>query len=441
MLSYFTGAGETSVTVNNVSDYTAVARMAPGYFEVFGATARTGRLFTREEQQPGGSDAVVISEAYWRRQFASDPRAIGSTITFGQRTRTIIGVTPLRYPARTDIYYPDPVAPESQSRTAHNYRGVGRLAAGVSVVQAQSEMTGIASRLEQQYPVSNGDKGIAVVPVQDVVVGDTRQTLFVLLAAVAFVLLIACANVANLLLARASARGRELVVRAAVGAGRLRLIRQMLTESVVLALLAGTGGVIIARWGVSALLALAPENLPRLGEVSVDATALMFALAISLAASVIFGLAPAWHVSRVDLADGLRQGGKGSALGVRGGWARKAFVVTEIALAVALVMGAGLLGAQPDRAGAGRHGLQERPARRAEDGRAGLGPRSVSARHRDVSIDARRVARDAGCDCGRRRHVAADGGDVQRRLLDSGRTRTRGARHEVTAGGLQCRDA
>jgi putative ABC transport system permease protein len=344
VLSYFTGAGETSVTVNNASDYTAVARVAPGYFTVFGATAQVGRLFTAEEQQPGGSDTVVISESYWRRQFGSDPRAIGSTITFGQRTRTIVGVTALSYPARTDIYYADPVAPESQSRTAHNYRGVGRLAAGVSVVQAQSEMSAIASQLGQQYPLSNGEKGIAVVPVQDVVVGDTRQTLFVLLAAVAFVLLIACANVANLLLARAAARGRELVVRAAVGAGRMRLIRQMLTESVVLALLAGSGGVIIARWGVSALLALAPEDLPRLNEVTVDVTALLFALAISLAASVIFGLAPAWHVSRVDLADGLRQGGKGSSLGVRGGWARKAFVVTEIALAVALVMGAGLLG-------------------------------------------------------------------------------------------------
>jgi putative ABC transport system permease protein len=344
VLSYFTGAGETSVTVNNASDYTAVARVAPGYFTVFGATAQVGRLFTAEEQQPGGSDTVVISESYWRRQFGSDPRAIGSTITFGQRTRTIVGVTALSYPARTDIYYADPVAPESQSRTAHNYRGVGRLAAGVSVVQAQSEMSAIASQLGQQYPLSNAEKGIAVVPVQDIVVGDTRQTLFVLLAAVAFVLLIACANVANLLLARAAARGRELVVRAAVGAGRMRLIRQMLTESVVLALLAGSGGVIIARWGVSALLALAPEDLPRLNEVTVDVTALLFALAISLAASVIFGLAPAWHVSRVDLADGLRQGGKGSSLGVRGGWARKAFVVTEIALAVALVMGAGLLG-------------------------------------------------------------------------------------------------
>jgi putative ABC transport system permease protein len=343
-LAYYTGSGETSVTVNNASDYTTVTRVSPGYLSVFGATARVGRLFTPEEEQPGDSDAVVITEAYWRRQFGSDTRAIGATITFGQRTRTIIGVTAMRYPERTDIYYPDPVAPESQSRTGHNYRGVGRLAPGVSVAQAQSEMSGIASRLGQQYPLSNAEKGIAVVPVQEVVVGDTRQTLLVLLAAVAFVLLIACANVANLLLARAASRGRELVVRAAVGAGRMRLIRQMLTESVVLALLAGAGGVIIARWGVTALVALAPPDLPRLDEVAVDVTALMFALAISLVASLIFGLAPAWHVSRVDLADGLRQGGKGSSLGMRGGWARKAFVVTEIALAVALVMGAALLG-------------------------------------------------------------------------------------------------
>jgi putative ABC transport system permease protein len=343
-LSYFTGSGEASVTVNNVSDYTTITRVAPGYFRVFGATALAGRLFTEEEEQPVGSQVAVITDAYWRRQFNADPRIIGSPITFNQRPYTIIGVTALGYPARTDIYYPDFIAPEAQSRTAHNYRGVGRLAPGVSVSQAQAEMTTIATGLSQQYPLSNGDKGIAVVPLQDVVVGDTRQTLFVLLAAVAFVLLIACANVANLLLARAAARGRELVVRAAVGAGRLRLIRQMLTESAVLAMVAGIGGVIVARWGVQGLLALAPPDLPRLDEVTVDLTALGFALLISLAASFIFGLAPAWHVSRVDLADGLRQTGKGSALGVRSGWARKAFVVAEIALAVALVMGAGLLG-------------------------------------------------------------------------------------------------
>ncbi len=287
---------------------------------------------------------VVISDAYWRRQFGSDPRAIGATITFAQQAHTIIGVTAFRYPARSDIYHLGPAPIPNESRSAHNYRAVARLAQGVSVAQAQGEMTGITARLTGQYPQSNADKGAAVVPLQDVVVGDTRQTLFVLLAAVAFVLLIACANVANLLLARAAARGRELVVRAAVGAGRMRLVRQMLTESAVLALVAGVGGVIIARWGVMALLAFAPPDLPRLDEVTVDVVALAFALGISLAASVLFGLAPAWHVSRVDLADGLRQGGKGSSLGVRGGWARKAFVVTEIALAVALVMGAGLLG-------------------------------------------------------------------------------------------------
>jgi putative ABC transport system permease protein len=343
-LAYFTGSGETSVTVNNASDYTTVTRVSPGYFKVFGATARAGRLFSDEEERPGGPTVAVISEAYWRRQFNADPRVIGSTITFRQNAYTIIGVTDLRYPARSDIYYPDFVAPESQNRTAHNYRGVGRLAPGVSVQQAQAEMSNIALGLAQQYPVSNGEKGIAVVPLQEVVVGDTRQTLFVLLAAVAFVLLIACANVANLLLARAAARGRELVVRAAVGAGRLRLNRQMLTESAVLAIVAGIGGVIVARWGVTALLAFAPPDLPRLDEVSVDLSALGFALLISLAASFVFGLAPAWHVSRVDLAEGLRQSGKGSALGVRSGYARKAFVVAEIALAVALVMGAGLLG-------------------------------------------------------------------------------------------------
>ena len=157
VLAYFTGGGESSVTVNNVSDYATLWRTSPGYFRVFGATAQLGRLFTDEEERPGEWGVAVITDAYFRRQFGSDPRVIGSTITFRNRAYTIIGVTALRYPARTDIYYPDPVPPESQSRTAHNYRGVGRLAPGVTVQQAQAEMANIAAGLTKLYPVSNGD--------------------------------------------------------------------------------------------------------------------------------------------------------------------------------------------------------------------------------------------------------------------------------------------
>jgi putative ABC transport system permease protein len=343
-LAYF-GNGETSVTVRGSTDYAMVTRVTGEFFRVFGATAAIGRMWTTDEARPGGPETVLITDAYWRRQFGADPAVIGSTLSFQQRVYTIVGViaAPFRYPARSDIYYLEQT-PFSNSRSAHNNRVVGHLAPGVSLAQAATDMRMIAARLSQQYPPSNGDKSAVVIPLQEIVVGDLRQTLFALLAAVGFVLLIACANVANLLLARAAARGRELVVRAAVGAGRLRLVRQMLTESLTLGVIAGAGGVLLARWGVTALLTLAPPDLPRLDEVTVDLSALGFALLASLAASLLFGLAPAWHVARVNLMDGLRQGGKGSALGSRGAWARKAFVVTEIALAVALVVGAGLLG-------------------------------------------------------------------------------------------------
>ncbi|MGD9902501.1 MAG: ABC transporter permease [Vicinamibacterales bacterium] len=338
-------AFETSVAVANVADYAVVARVSPDFFAVLGATAGRGRLLTADEASPDGPAAAVISDAYWRRQFAADPRAVGATLTLDQRTFTVVGVAApaFRFPARTDVYVGESGRLAATSRSAHNYRAVGRLADGVTLAQATAEMTAVAARLSAAHPQSNGDKGVRLTPLAEAIVGDTRQTLFVLLGAVGVVLLIACANVASLLLARASARGREIVVRAAVGAGRGRLVRQLLTESAVLAVVAGAGGALLARWGVTALLALAPPDLPRLDEVSVDRAALAFALGISLAASLVFGLAPAWHVWRVDLADGVRQGGKGSALGVRGGGARRALVVTEIALAVVLVMGAGLL--------------------------------------------------------------------------------------------------
>jgi predicted permease len=206
-------------------------------------------------------------------------------------------------------------------------------------------MTAIARRLEAQYPNSNAGKWVAVLPLKEDLVGNTKQTLFVLLAAVSFVMLIACANVANLLLARASSRGREMAVRAAVGAGRWRLVRQLITESLTIGVLAGAAGILLARFGVMAVGALAPADLPRVDQVRVDLMALGFTVFVSLAASVIFGLAPALQVSRVQLVEGLRRGSKGgSALGARAGWARHAFVISEVALAVVLVVVAGLLG-------------------------------------------------------------------------------------------------
>jgi predicted permease len=344
-MGYYTG-GEWSVTIGGSADYALAFRVTPGFLDVLRARASVGRLLTAEEQRPGGPLAVVITDAYWKRQFDGNPGVIGSTIKFDDRIFSIAGVLQpdIRFPARADFYYPAWVEEETTSRSGHNYRAIGRLREGVTLQQAQSEMTGIASRLEQAYPNSNTGKLVALVPLQEYVVGTTRQTLTVLLGAVGLVLLIACANVANLLLARSSVRTREMVVRAAVGAGRGRLIRQLLTESAVLGIASALVGVWLARLGIRALVALAPATLPRIGDVEVDATALVFALAVALTASLLFGLAPALQISRVQLVDGLRQGGKGSSMGARTGWLRNGFVIAEVALAVVLVIGAGLLG-------------------------------------------------------------------------------------------------
>ena len=343
-LAYYVG-GENSVTINGSADYAWVYIVTPEFFDVLGTGAAKGRLLSKEEFTAGGPFAVVISDAFWRRQFNGEDRALGSTIKFNDRVYTITGVLPpdIRYPARADIYYASWIRPETTSRSGHNYRAIGRLKDGVSVRQAEVEMVGIAKRLEEQYPESNAGKTVNVVLLQELLVGGTKSTLYVLLGAVALVLLIACANVANLLLARATSREREMVVRAAVGASRTRLLRQLLTESAVLGIVSGVLGIWLAQFGVTALIATAPANLPRIAEVKVDTVVLAFAMIIALLASFLFGLAPALQVSRVQLSEGIRQGGKGSSIGARGGWARSAFVVAEVALAVVLVVGASLL--------------------------------------------------------------------------------------------------
>jgi putative ABC transport system permease protein len=235
---------------------------------------------------------------------------------------------------------------------------VGRLADGVTVEQAHAEITGIATRLRDRYPDDNAGKLAAVVPLKEIVVGDTRPMLLVLMAAVGLLLVIACANVANLLLVRAAARAREMQVRAAVGAGRSRLMRQMLTESAVIGVAGAAAGVWLARLGVLALVALAPADLPRAADIAVDATALGFGLLAALGASLLFGLAPALQVSGFGPAGVLHGGGKGTSLGSRTGWARSTFVVVQVALALVLVIGAGLLARSLTRLGAVDVGLQ-----------------------------------------------------------------------------------
>src|SRR4029078_5919951 len=343
-MGYYTG-GETSVTIGAAADYASVWRVTPGFFESLGAHAAIGRLLNEEEQKPGGPLAAILTDAFWRKQFNANPAAIGLPLRYNDQVFTVTGVLPpdIRFPARADVYVPSWVRAETTSRSAHNYAVLARLRDEVTIDQARAEMDGISRQLAAAYPTSNDSKLTDVVTLQDLLVGATRDTLYTLLAAVALVLLIACANVANLMLSRATSREREMVVRAAVGAARPRLLRQLLTESAVLGILSALSGAWLARLGMLGLIALAPENLPRLDEVRVDLTALAFAIGISLVASLLLWLAPALQAARVQLADGIRQGGKGSAIGARGGWARNAFVVAEIALAVVLVVGAGLL--------------------------------------------------------------------------------------------------
>ena len=335
---------ETSVTAGSSAEYGNVAVVTPEFFRVFELEPRSGRLFTPEEQKPGGSPVVLISHSFWQSHFGGNQRALGQTVKMLDKTFNIVGVLPptFHFPDKTDIWFPASTFEETEHRSAHNYRVVGRLKPDATLEQAQAQMTSIGTRLEQQYPASNKDKNVAVTRMRDDMVSNVQLTLYLLLGAVTLVLLIACANVANLLLAKSTTRTREIAVRAAVGASRARIIRQLITESLLLALLSAGAGLILAVWGSAALVALAPKNVPRLAETSIDGWVLAFTLGLSVISSLLFGLAPALHASRVDLNDALKQGGGRAVMG-GGGRIRAALVVAEIALSVILLAGAGLL--------------------------------------------------------------------------------------------------
>jgi putative ABC transport system permease protein len=342
--------GDTSVIAGLSSgaaaEYVHLATVTSKFFKVFGISPAVGREFSAEELKPGNAGAAIVSYAFAARHFGEAGNATGKPLYISGKSIVIVGVMPLGFgfPDKTDVWIPeDAFEPGSTSRSAHNYKVVGRLRSGVALEQAQAQMMAIGTRLEHKYPDSNTGKSVAVARLRDQMVSDFRLTLYLMLAAVSVVLLIACANLANMLLAKAVGRTREIAIRAAVGAGHARIVRQLITESVLLALISGALGVALAFWGSHVLVALAPADVPRLAEASIDGRVLLFALGVSIVASLLFGLAPALQVMRVDLNTALKQ-----SVQRTGGWSladrmRQVLVVSEIALSVILVAGAGLL--------------------------------------------------------------------------------------------------
>ena len=342
----YTSDDETSVSTGSSAEYANVAMVSPDFFQVFHVEPSVGREFSLEEQAKGGAAAVIVSSAYSIAHFGDTARALGETLRMFGKTLTVVGVMPagFRFPGKTDIWFPtNTIFSDTESRSAHNYHVVARLKPEVSLAQAQAQMSAIGARLEQKYPDSNRGKNVAVTRMRDEMVSNFRLTLWIMLAAVAVVLLIACANLANMLLAKSVARTKEIAIRAALGAGRGRILRQLITESLLMGLLAGALGVLLAFWGERALVALAPGDVPRLSETHIDLGVLAFALGISLLASVLFGLAPALQTLRVDLNKSLKQGTARSTSGGIADRMRAALVVAEIALSMMLLTGAGLL--------------------------------------------------------------------------------------------------
>ena len=327
----------------------SVAFVTAGFFEAFAVPAARGRLPREEELVRGGPDRVVIlTDGFWRRRFGGSPSVIGSALTLDGEPFEVLGVMPpeFRYPSeQVDVYLPYSSIPDESIphiRPVRVLDVVARARPGVTAEAVRAEMNTITARLAAQYPEDEQYARATVEPLQDVITGPARAGLLVLLSAVAFVLLMACVNVANLLLARASTRGREIATRVALGAGRTRIVRQLFTESMVLALAGGLAGVAVAYFLVDGLLGLAAGQLPRGSEVSLDGTVLLFALGLSLATGVLFGLVPAMRGVGGDLQGDLRRGGRGSA----GGDAtrlRDGLVVLQMAMAVILVVGAGLM--------------------------------------------------------------------------------------------------
>ena len=321
-------------------------RVTATFFPALGVQPLMGRSFAEEEDRPGGNLVVVLGHRLWQTRFGGNPGILGQQTTISGRSYTIVGVMPADFHflnREVQAWLPLALDPAIDYRKSGRFlRTLACLKPGPTIQQAQTELSGIAKQLEKEHPAYNVGWGVNVVPIHEQVVGDIRPILNLLLAAVALVLLIACANVANLLLSRAAARHKELALRAALGAGRMRLIRQMLTESVLLGLMGGAFGVFLAYWGIQVLIAFGPDNIPRLHDITIDPRVLGFTFVVSVSTGMLFGLLPALQASRPDLNDALKEGARGST-GGRGRIFRNLFVVAEVSLALVLLIGAGLM--------------------------------------------------------------------------------------------------
>jgi putative ABC transport system permease protein len=324
---------------------------SPDFFPLFGVSPVLGRTLLPDDNRPGNDHVVVLSGSLWKSHFGSDRNLVGRNITIDGEPYTVVGVMPASFDHYGELWLPSawgvpthPLVPNQDPRLfrdRHYINVWARLKPQVTLQQARDEMAAIAGRLEKQYPDSNKDAGVDLTTLPDDMVGDIRPTLLLLLVAVAFVLLIGCANVANLLLARATGRAREVSIRAALGASRLRVIRQLLTESILLALMGGVAGVLLAAWCVPVLLAMSPPDIRDFTTIGVNRDVLGFSIIVSVLSGIVFGLAPALHASRGNLNESLKEGERGST--GSHGKTRSVLVVAEVGLSLILLVGSGLL--------------------------------------------------------------------------------------------------
>jgi len=347
----FAASGTTprpiNLTGSGEPERLSASAVTGNYFEAFGVVPVLGRGFSLENEKPGSDQVTVLSYALWQKRFAGDPEIVNKTINLDGKAFTVVGVMGegVNLPQAAELWVPLNFDgdPEMKIRKAHFLRPIGRLKQGVTLAQAQADTDVVAGALEEQFPDSNTGWNLRLIPLREQLFGGTRTTVLILFGAVGFVLLIACANVANLLLVRAAARQKEIALRTALGASRLRILRQMLTESLLLSVLGGALGALLATWGVQLLVTLSEGSIPRTANVKIDLTVLAFTLGISLVTGILFGLAPAFRTMNLNLIDSLKDGARGGAESTLRNRTRSLLVVFESAVAVMLLIGAGLL--------------------------------------------------------------------------------------------------